>query len=287
MRKIFKAEVLERLSSFGTLNVAIHDYAFHADDLFSIALLEELCEESKCRLNVLRTRNAELLAKADMRVDVGGRFSIETLDFDHHQNDQALMQKNGIKHSAFGLICQWAMTGVFHEIYREKFVLGIEAQDNTGKNHPSYLGVGFMVQSFLPAYGTNENFDEMFELARAVVRTVFKRTLVATQGFLAAEEDAKASIVSEEADGQIVVMNKRVTILPFLHPGWKFVVSPDPTGGWSFLGLNGNVVPERYRGLNSTSLAELGLKGKFVHVSGFTGSLENQTDVINICREAI
>ncbi len=286
MKKNFKAEVLERLSSFGTLNVAIHDGAFHADDLFSIALLEELCEYSSCTLRVIRTRDSELLAKADMRVDVGGKFSIETLDFDHHQNDQSLVQNNGIKHSAFGLLCQWAMTGDFQNIYREKFVLGIEAQDNTGKNHPSYLGVGFMVQSFLPAYGTNENFDEMFELARAVVRTLFKRTLVATQGFLAAEEDAKASIVSEAADG-IVVMNKRVTILPFLHPEWKFVVSPDPTGGWSFLGLNGNVVPVRYRGLNSASLAELGLKGKFIHVAGFTGSLENQTDVINICKEAI
>ena len=65
--------------------VATHDGGFHADDIFAIAVLRQALGE----LEVVRTRDAEKQAAADLRVDVGGRSDAATGDFDHHQRGGA------------------------------------------------------------------------------------------------------------------------------------------------------------------------------------------------------
>lgn len=63
-----------------SITVAVHDGLFHADEVFAIALLEILYD-----VKIVRSRDETRVAAADMRVDVGGRYDPDTLDFDHHQ----------------------------------------------------------------------------------------------------------------------------------------------------------------------------------------------------------
>lgn len=70
-----------------------HDGAFHADDVFAAAILGVVFGDSK----IVRTRNQELIAHAEIAFDVGGG------DYDHHQMT-ARHRANGIPFASAGLI---------------------------------------------------------------------------------------------------------------------------------------------------------------------------------------
>lgn len=81
--------------------VAVHDGQFHADDVFAVAVLKRRFGN----ISTIRTRDPENLAKADFRVDVGGRFSPEDGDFDHHQEAAPIRQnKHKTPYASFGLV---------------------------------------------------------------------------------------------------------------------------------------------------------------------------------------
>ncbi|MBJ7331701.1 MAG: MYG1 family protein, partial [Solirubrobacteraceae bacterium] len=74
------------------MKVATHDGSFHADDVFAIAALRLRHPD----LEVVRTRDSDAHAAADLRVDVGMRFDPEAGDFDHHQKGGAGTRENGV-----------------------------------------------------------------------------------------------------------------------------------------------------------------------------------------------
>ncbi|MCK4742237.1 MAG: MYG1 family protein, partial [Sulfuriflexus sp.] len=82
--------------------IATHNGNFHADDVFSIAALKSIFPS----FNLVRTRDLELIAKADIVLDVGGEYDPDTDRFDHHQRGGAGERENGIPYSSFGLIWQ-------------------------------------------------------------------------------------------------------------------------------------------------------------------------------------
>ena len=78
--------------------IAVHDGAFHTDDIFAVGALLHLTP----KLQILRTRNPKILEEVDMRIDVGMKYNPETGDYDHHQGAGA--RENGVPYAAFGLI---------------------------------------------------------------------------------------------------------------------------------------------------------------------------------------
>src|SRR5215217_5160445 len=82
------------------MKVATHPGNFHADDVFAVAVLQLVHGE----LEIVRTRDPELQAAADVRIDVGGRHDPATGDFDHHQIGGAGERENGIRYASFGLV---------------------------------------------------------------------------------------------------------------------------------------------------------------------------------------
>ena len=116
------------------MQVATHPGNFHADDVFAIAVLQLVHGE----LDVVRTRDAEAQAAADLRVDVGGRHDPATGDFDHHQKGGAGERANGIRYASFGLVWREhgpALAGSREaaEAIDERLVQGVDAND-TGQN---------------------------------------------------------------------------------------------------------------------------------------------------------
>ncbi len=82
--------------------IATHNGNFHADDVFSVAALRRIFPSFK----LIRTRDLELIAKADIVIDVGGEYDSDADRFDHHQRGGAGERENGIPYSSFGLIWQ-------------------------------------------------------------------------------------------------------------------------------------------------------------------------------------
>jgi len=80
--------------------IATHDGSFHADEVFAIAALGLLGEPTE----VVRTRDADALSAAHIRVDVGFRDDPSTGDFDHHQRGFDRARDNGVGYASFGLV---------------------------------------------------------------------------------------------------------------------------------------------------------------------------------------
>ena len=279
----FKKSVIDLLSSKNSLSVAVHDGLFHSDDVFCVALLRRLAKECGFELKLYRTRDPKILSAIDMRVDVGGRYSEETWDFDHHQKDEALMQPEGVKHAAIGLLCKWCMTPEFYQIFKAQYLLGLEYQDNNGKSHPMYSSIGFWVQPMLPAFGEECDVNEAFENAVKIAEVILERALKTVEGLLKAEEELPNLINESIAGGKILVLKKRVPILQQLHPELAFTIL-QVDAGYSFLGVNGHLLPPHLRGLRGEQIGrKCGYEGVFTHPGGFTGTMCSLEGAKEIC----
>ena len=113
------------------MQVATHDGSFHADEVFALAALSLLDDA----LEIVRTRDADRLAAADLRVDVGFASDPATGDFDHHQKGGAGERPNGVRYASFGLV--WREYGArvcagdaeVAERVDQSLVQGIDAND--------------------------------------------------------------------------------------------------------------------------------------------------------------
>jgi uncharacterized UPF0160 family protein len=208
--------------------IATHDGSFHADEVFAIAALMLLGEP----VEVLRTRDRDLLAGAELRVDVGFRYDPSTGDFDHHQRGFDGIRANGIRYASFGLI--WREFGVracdddpeVAEAVEASLVQGVDAND-TGQQvteslvqgvHP--LTVNGVVGGFngrwdetLTPEQERLRFDEAVDLARGIL---------AREVLSAASGRRSARIVR---DAIAAAIDPRLIELPINAP-WKQVLVP-------------------------------------------------------------
>lgn len=61
--------------------IGVHNGPMHSDEVFAVAVLS-IYHQGK--IEIVRTRDPELLKACDLRVDVGDNYSHESLDYDHH-----------------------------------------------------------------------------------------------------------------------------------------------------------------------------------------------------------
>ena len=177
MEKAFLKRLL-----WGYKVVATHSGNFHADDVFSVAVVS-LFENG--RISVVRTRKESDLKKADYVIDVGGIYDPARNRFDHHQKGGAGMRPNGIPFSSFGLV--WQKIGplmVSHDAFVEidkGLVQGIDAVDcGVDLSRPLYkdvreLGLSEVIASFRPCQKRDDAaFNRSFFHAVSFAKEFFK-----------------------------------------------------------------------------------------------------------------
>jgi uncharacterized UPF0160 family protein len=93
--------------------IATHNGSFHADDVFGVAVLMEIERRRHCvhagPVELVRTRDPEVIAKADYAVDVGGIWEPATGRFDHHQKGFDGRRQSGVLYASAGQV--WATHG--------------------------------------------------------------------------------------------------------------------------------------------------------------------------------
>lgn len=110
-----------------------HNGKFHADDVFAVATFL-LVNNQNNDWQVVRSRDEEIIKKADAVIDVGGEYDIATLRFDHHQVGGAGDRGGAVPFASFGLV--WHLFGemacgdkrIADEIDR-KLVTPVDAND--------------------------------------------------------------------------------------------------------------------------------------------------------------
>jgi uncharacterized UPF0160 family protein len=209
--------------------IATHDGSFHADEVFAVATLRLLGDP----VEVVRTRDRDAVAQADLRVDVGFRDDPSTGDFDHHQRDFDRARDNGVRYASFGLV--WREFGArvcegdedVAEAVDQALVQPVDAND-TGQqlSHSLIDGVRPMTVNGIIG-GFNPGWDETLTLEEE--RERFDAAVALAQGILAREVASASSgrraqrIVHEAITA---AEDPRVVELPINAP-WKQVLVPE------------------------------------------------------------
>ena len=147
-----------------------HGGKFHADDVFSTALLRMVNPQIEV------TRGFEVPKEYD-----GIVYDIGLGKFDHHQKDKEI-RPNGIPYAAFGLL--WREYGsLFLEEegkldFDKNFVQKIDEADNTGSENT----LSEAISSFNPNWDSEETFDDNFWKAVDVAQKILIRSIDKIKG---------------------------------------------------------------------------------------------------------
>jgi uncharacterized UPF0160 family protein len=174
--------------------VVTHNGRFHADEIFAIATLKRIEP-----LEVVRSRDASIIASADYVVDVGGVYDPAKNRFDHHQTGGAGKRGNGIPYSSFGLV--WKHFGEkvcgsseAAEKIDSDLVQAIDAVDNgidLFQPTPSNI-LPVTIQQvfgfFRPLWNEAPNYDEAFLNVLQFAEAILERSIKSTKAWLEGEE---------------------------------------------------------------------------------------------------
>jgi uncharacterized UPF0160 family protein len=178
-----------------TKKVATHDGVFHADDVMAAAILWLAYDGD---LTMTRTRNPELLAKADIVFDVGGG------QYDHHMRGGNGIRNNGVPYASAGLIWRdfaglvcfrWTISQHhWEEIQQavdERLIQGIDAIDcgyHTRTENVPTMGISAIISGFNPRWNDLPMHDQQFFAAVELAKKVLNNTILDVHGQILARE---------------------------------------------------------------------------------------------------
>ncbi len=217
--------------------IATHNGNFHADDVFSIAALKNIFPAFK----LVRTRDLDIIGKADIVIDVGGEYDAEAGRFDHHQRGGAGERENGIPYSSFGLI--WQKYGL--EICKGNqevansvdagLVSTIDAID-CGHVEGVVQGISLSqtISMFNPTWQEDSHFDACFDEAVDFASRVLTRFIASADGGISAKEIVAQAIENAE-DPRVIVLEKYTPWKRTVHALSEealYMVYPSNSGQW-------------------------------------------------------
>ena len=268
-----------------------HGGKFHADDVFSAALLLYLNPEIQIERGNQVPENYE-----------GIVFDIGRGAYDHHQKDSRV-RENGVPYAAFGLLWEALGAEILGEDlavqFDESFVQPLDQNDNTGEKNELATMIGNFNPTWDATGGTDEAFFQAVSVAGMILENKFQRYL----GNERADKRVEEVLQKHEAElkmGKIQKEQEKILILPEFVPCQKhlsetkiaFVIFPSNRGGYCIqpqkreYSMNYKCsFPEEWLGLEKEELAEAtGLESAgFCHKGGFlmtTGTLE---DAVKAC----
>jgi uncharacterized UPF0160 family protein len=250
--------------------IATHNGNFHADDVFSIAAFKHIFPSFK----LIRTRDSELIANADIVLDVGGVYDPDTDRFDHHQRGGAGERENGIPYSSFGLI--WQKYGLeicegnqdVANAVDKGLVSTIDAIDcGHAEGVTKGISLSHTISMFNPTWQEDSHFDACFDEAVDFASRVLTRFIASANGGISAKEIVAKAIDNAE-DPRVIVLEKYTPWKRTVHTLSKealYVIYPSQTGQWRIQTVpveldsfeNRKSLPKQWAGLSDKALIEV------------------------------
>ena len=291
--------------------MAVHNGIFHADDVFGVALMQSIYND----LEIIRTRDEELLKTCDIVSDVGNG------KYDHHHVDK-IRRENGIPYCGFGLL--WRdfsisyINAKFPELTDLKeqqevaekvdtiFIQQIDAQDNGVDVMTSQVPIMTLcdiIDTFIPT-GAGEaeiekGFFDAVEFAKTILYKKTKKFVDSYENYRMIKNELEKQNVQES---HILVLEKLVpwkdTVLELdTNEDVLYVVYQDVTGSWctqtvpkeanSF--ANRKNLPKTWGGLNNDELSKLiGIENcTFCHPALFICGNKTKEGAISMAKIAV
>lgn len=269
-----------------------HSGKFHADDVFSYALLLYLNPA------ITITRGNKVPKDFD-----GIVFDIGRGKYDHHQKNSRI-RENGIPYAAFGLLWEELGKEILGEElaakFDESFIQPLDNNDNTGEKNE----LATLIENFNPSWdvenGENEAFSRAVQTAGMILVNMFEKY----KGNERAEkrvEEILAAHNSSVLSGEKSEIEAKILVLPEFVPCQKqlretdiaFIIFPSNRGGYCIQPLKKEhslnykcSFPENWLGLERDELKQAtGLtSANFCHKGGFIMTIDDVNDAISACK---
>ena len=187
--------------------IATHDFDFHTDDVFAIAILKLVHPDA----TIVRTRDPALLKKADMRVDVGRIYNPTSGGFDHHQREFTLVRNNGIPYASAGLIWKYFGMNLVHsesafQSVDKEIIQPIDANDTgvsiyeAGIIQPYTLDD--VIADFNPSWPSTDVslYDARFSEAVTLAQSLIRFLIVKHEGLIKAQNIVRKLVKNCKSD---------------------------------------------------------------------------------------
>ncbi|MFI3168539.1 MAG: MYG1 family protein [Faecalibacterium sp.] len=260
-----------------------HGGKFHADDVFSTALLEIL------RPDFTVTRGFTVPDGFD-----GIVYDIGLGEFDHHDEPRET-RPNGVPYAAFGLLWREVGASLVGEnqarLMDENFIQALDLNDNTGEQDSLCDAIG----SFNPVWDSIEDVEDCFVRAVAFAKVLLAQRIEAARAVTRADSAVKAAY--EASQHGIVVLD---TYLPWKNGLYRtdaiFVVYPSARGGFSAQCCNDRKTkrsklpfPQSWAGQPAAVIAQKsGLAGiSFCHPSRFMITADSKEIAVAACEQVL
>jgi uncharacterized UPF0160 family protein len=294
-------------------DICTHSGSFHADDVFSLAVLLTLWPHAR----VVRSRDPNVWGQCDLLVDVGNEYAPEKGRFDHHQAGFE-DEREGIRYASSGLIWKTfgaayleKMLGAFQDAtLREatwsaidrKLVQPLDLTD-TGQGRPDwgYSTLPSLVFAFNATW-REESAAEETQRFLAAVKLVQELLAQVTRSAHAEVQAEQLVVQAQELfDGKVLVLPQvglpwREAVLAH-RPKALFVVYARSGGDWGIQVVPKAVdsfearkdLPTSWGGKNGKDLA--GLTGVpdavFCHKQLFIASAQSQHGALRLAEQAL
>ncbi|MGY8872323.1 MAG: MYG1 family protein [Pseudomonadales bacterium] len=250
--------------------IATHSGNFHADDVFSIAALKSIFPSFK----LIRTRDLELIGKADIVIDVGGEYDPDAGRFDHHQRGGAGERDNGIPYSSFGLVWQkygLEICGGNQEVANAVDTGLVSTIDAIDCGHAEGVSKGISlshtISMFNPTWQEDNHFDTCFDEAVDFASRVLARFIASVNGGISAKSIV-ANAIDNAEDPRVIVLDKYTPWKTTVHALSKealYIVYPSESGQWRIQAVpvelgsfeDKKSLPKQWAGLSGEALKEV------------------------------
>lgn len=259
-----------------------HAGVFHADDIFSTALLRILNPEIEISRGFKVPEDFDGIA-----YDIGGG------EFDHHF-DGSPIRDDGTPYSSFGLL--WERFGRSFFQTEESFskidellVQSIDITDCTGEKNP----LSTLISSYNLNWDSTESDTEAFNKAVSVAQQMLNEFIESCR----ASERAHETLSEYEANSSdgIIVLEKFVPwgeLISKEEP--KLLVFPSQREGWNIRTLPVShtdnspriTLPKEWWG-NKNIAEDTDGRMTFCHLSGFMGTAKDKETALEICKELV
>lgn len=260
-----------------------HNGRFHADDVFSAALLKILNPE----IHISR------VSTVPENFD-GIVFDLANGTFDHH-NSNKKCRENGVPYASFGLLWnEYGHTLVSEsaaKTFDESFIQPLDTQDNYGGNNMLCRAI----TQANPKWDSSENPDECFFKAVSFAKFILLNEIESMKSTERATMIVKEALANQT--NGIITLSIGVPWKAILIPApVYFVIYPSTRGGFNAQAIPKSIesneskiyFPEAWRG-QTDSLAEIsGIPDMtFCHSSGYLVATKSIEAAVKACETAI
>jgi uncharacterized UPF0160 family protein len=204
--------------------IVTHNGQFHADEVFAYTLLNTIFPDNK----LVRTRDANIIEKADIVIDVGFTYNPDKDRFDHHQEDcnetftdDILISSAGMVYKKYGISYLKTILGVENiseELYLDFYknlVEEVDAIDNGLKQNNDKFSINTGISRMIARFNSDKVFDNDIQFNKfmeAVKYTEYVSKIIIMELYskdtMFAEEYKRISLlIDENNDKQYIIVD--------------------------------------------------------------------------------